>query len=630
MHVMPCCYPQDDQMSSPLNEPQDQNVQENNIQTLVDVNDAAELSSQDLQLKQDHDDADRCYDRMRDAIGRHFEAALTSGKHIVVEKAQYGSAPGDLTMSYGPFNFDDFRLALPASTHQYYNCSHCRQVWSQMSGIAVLDDNGVITYPLVDALKEVAQGDPFAARLLDKLGERKAQRAILTPVSSLSQVVLENDVGGWSHFYGLKHGVHLREFNEGLRPVFDFEYVQTLFQRFVTNELNTDLLAKIFTYIEVQIGKQEHTALVHGERLVQLILDTRRVQDKTGRGLLWLWSTMQRRQNSWMRHINGSCLGIVLDGEREVKADPSKMALILGNVKTLLASATDPENHKQKTAPSKEASFDQAVAFLMERGLKDTMRRRLMRLDEVQSVLWSVEDALRNKSDFEPTVPEGYDPVAQAIAGLKVEKNTDLNAGAEMDKLLGNVNVQVSMSVLAFIAGLDNFESLRLSQLNVNAVAALVTTAATEGDHDQLLTFDKELGPYAATLHTPKPITYADFCSVMGNDRILFVTKDLPVGAIIRSHRIPGTEPNYLVHVEGFASGFATQLASFGTMILGSSIRSDHFGMSRPLCEISKRIPMEGLDAEHTVGGAMLRVGMVFEATLKNGTKQTIALTSWK
>jgi hypothetical protein len=617
-------------MSSPLNEPQDQNVQENNIQTLVDVNDAAELSSQDLQLKQDHDDADRCYDRMRDAIGRHFEAALTSGKHIVVEKAQYGSAPGDLTMSYGPFNFDDFRLALPASTHQYYNCSHCRQVWSQMSGIAVLDDNGVITYPLVDALKEVAQGDPFAALLLDKLGERKAQRAILTPVSSLSQVVLENDVGGWSHFYGLKHGVHLREFNEGLRPVFDFEYVQTLFQRFVTNELNTDLLAKIFTYIEVQIGKQEHTALVHGERLVQLILDTRRIQDKTGRGLLWLWSTMQRRQNSWMRHINGSCLGIVLDGEREVKADPSKMALILGNVKTLLASATDPENHKQKTAPSKEASFDQAVAFLMERGLKDTMRRRLMRLDEVQSVLWSAEDARRNKSDFEPTAPEGYDPVAQAIAGLKVEKNTDLNASAEMDKLLGNVNVQVSMSVLAFIAGLDNFESLRLSQLNVNAVAALVTTAATEGDHDQLLTFDKELGPYAATLHTPKPITYADFCSVMGNDRIVSATKDLPVAAIIRSHRIPGTEPNYLVHVEGFASGFATQLASFGTMILGSSIRSDHFGMSRPLCEISKRIPMEGRDAEHTVGGAMLRVGMVFEATLKNGTKQTIALTSWK
>lgn len=640
---MPCCYPPADTVSSSsLNEIESAPVQQETTHnaaglpevntTLVDVSaavDTAPNNEADLTVADDY------YHILRDAIGRHIESATLRGKLIVTEKPQWSALPGDDKLSYGPINFDDFRLSLPAGAHQHYNCTCCRNAWSQMAGLAVIDSDGVITYPMVDAFQEVADSGqaPLAVKLLEALGQRKKQRATLQPLSNLSHVLLETDHGGWTHFYGVRDADLLQSFNNSLVPMHDFEYVETLFKRLV-DATATDpvLLAKIFTYIVSHLGAKniQHTALSRRDALVQLIHDVRRVHEKSQRGLIWLWATMQKSENRWMRHIVGSVLGVVLDAEREVRADPAKMEKALMECKRLLASATAPENHKQKTAEAPEASVEQAYRFLTDNGLQNTLRRRLFPISEVTSIVWTENGALQAQDIPEDAEALDLDPLAAAFGELKQEKNPTARVSRSMDDILAGVNVSAQMSVQAFVELLPEIVSLKVSPLTPVALPMMVTGAVGEGAHEKLLSFDVEVGPYTSVLTTPQAMQFGVISAIGLNTPHDPRPRELPVSAVFRSRRFQGDDANYVLHIDGFAQTFAQGMVPHGTAVLGSAIVSEHFGMSRALVELSRKMQLDTTAGMQAAGGVMLRTNMVFDAKLKDGTSRTITITSVK
>ena len=337
--------------------------------------------------------AEASYQRLRDAVGRYVEAAIQSGKLVVREKVEAVPGSGGTMYLYGPVQFSHWQAHLPEAAKQYYNCDYCKQVWANLSTLAIMDEDGNLYYPVAAAFLECAD-DPVVAELFKNYPEVKEacaitnkRRATLYPVDKLSDQFLEKEVGGFCHFFGARDSDVIRDFNKAHHAMNDQMYIKGLFEKFVSTEINLPLLAKIFKYIEKEVGEKEHTALSRADDLIKAIAAVRRAQNLSGRGYLYLWALLHKRENSWLSHVNGSLLGIVLDTAISLK-DKDDMEAALTNVKRLLTMATDGLNYKQKTAEAPVAAVEQAFKFLEEKGLKGIMERRLLPLSEVQSVIW--------------------------------------------------------------------------------------------------------------------------------------------------------------------------------------------------------------------------------------------------
>ncbi|BAW19139.1 hypothetical protein [Ralstonia phage RP31] len=598
--------------------------EQSNTPKIVEAVDAAVASKEGGRddIHPDQDVADRSYDAFRRAIGAHITAALQSGKVLVQEKATYGTRPGEYLASYGPLNFFHWRNALPASMHQHFNCDYCRSVWAEMAGIAAMDENGQLSYPVLEAARSIADSDEIIAKVMEELSNGERSRPGYMPLARLSEKLLtERVVGGFQHFYGVEDVNLVREYNRKRTSFADFQYVDRLFQQIIWHGLNVDLLAKVLVYVKANIGDQDHTALGRGDALVELIRSVRRVQTESRNGPLYLWSLLQVNDNSWMRHINGSLLGIVLDVTIELK-DSDDMAAALTRVKALLKQATAGENYKQKTAEASEASLEQTFKFLTENNLRGSLSRRLLPLDEAKQVVW--KGAAAEQVEAGP-VGSALDA---AFGELKQQKNPDLKANAKMDEILGDVEVRKTMSLIEFIRGLSEYQSLEITHESTSMLPVFVTAAAEEGDHAQLLNFVDGIHDTSLLLTTPQPYHYSVIAEWAGETSIVTPPASIDVAAVVRVARPEQEDSGYILHIEGFAPNFYNALSQYGSCILGTMIRSEHFGHSRALTELSKKMPMDVSAGGKGVGGIFCRVGTVLLAKLKNGTFERITITS--
>lgn len=586
--------------------------------------------------------AETSYQRLRDAVGRYVEAAIQCGKLVMREKVEAVPGSGGTMYLYGPVQFSHWQAHLPEAAKQYYNCDYCKQVWANLSTLAVMDEDGNLYYPVAAAFLECAD-DPVVAELFKNYPEVKEacaitnkRRATLYPVDKLSDQFLEKEVGGFCHFFGARDSDVIRDFNKAHHAMNDQMYIKGLFEQFVSTEINLPLLAKIFKYIEKEVGEKEHTALSRADDLVKAIAAVRRAQNLSGRGYLYLWALLHKRENSWLAHVNGSLLGIVLDTAISLK-DKDDMEAALTNVKRLLTMATDGLNYKQKTAEAPVAAVEQAFKFLEEKGLKGTMERRLLPLSEVQSVIW--------KATVQESVAEPEKEVSaadQAFNKLMANKDKDAQSNKKMDEILGNIDVEKRMSLSSFINNLDAYASLSFAPATKSLVPIFITSAVTEGNHDELLTFADGIGEYASMLNTPRPYAYPAMVDFAGLSKAKFdgstLTRmmagnynvDIPISAIFFANQRPGGDRIFTAHIDNFVSNFQATLLEHGSCILGTMIKSEHFGMSRALVELSKQIPLRTEAGASAAGGAMLHggSGTVIKAILKDGTRETIYLTS--
>lgn len=313
--------------------------------------------------------AEASYQRLREAVGRYVAAAIQSGKLVVMEKPQPVPGSGGAMVTYGPVQFSHWQAHLPEEAQQYYNCRYCQQAWAGLSTLAVMDEDGYLYYPVAAAFLECAD-DPVIAKLFENYPEVKVacgdttnRRATIYPLDRLSDMYIEHEVGGFCHFFGFQDKDVLRLWNKDHEAFNDQMYIMGLFEQFISTEINLPLLTKLFQYIDKEIGEKEHTALSRADELVKIIGSVRRAQNLSGRGYAYLWALLHKKENGWLRHVNGSLLGIVLDTAIELR-DKENMSAALANVKNLLKTATADENYKQKTAESSLGALEQTFKFL--------------------------------------------------------------------------------------------------------------------------------------------------------------------------------------------------------------------------------------------------------------------------
>ena len=583
--------------------------------------------------------AEASYQRLREAVGRYVAAAIQSGKLVVMEKPQPVPGSGGAMVTYGPVQFSHWQAHLPEEAQQYYNCRYCQQVWAGLSTLAVMDEDGYLYYPVAAAFLECAD-DPVIAKLFENYPEVKVacgdttnRRATIYPLDRLSDMYIEHEVGGFCHFFGFQDKDVLRLWNKDHEAFNDQMYIKGLFEQFISTEINLPLLTKLFQYIEKEIGEKEHTALSRADELVKIIGSVRRAQNLSGRGYAYLWALLHKKENGWLRHVNGSLLGIVLDTAIELR-DKENMSAALANVKNLLKTATAGENYKQKTAESSLGALEQTFKFLEQKGLKGTMERRLLPISEVDSIIWHTA----SKPDVAVEVKPEVSAADAAFNKLLEKKDGDVQANKKMDEILGAVNVEKRMSLAAFIEGLDAYDSLAFTPASRHLWPVFATTSANEGDHEELLNFVDGVGKHVSLLNTPRPYAFpamVDLAGLTGGTKMDGMTMvrmmsgqrmpNMPITAILRA----GKE-GFIAHVHGFALNFQDSIKEHGSCILGTTIKSEHFGMSRALVELSKQIPMK-TDAGADATGGVFMAGdnsMVLKAVLKDGTTETIYITS--
>lgn len=631
MHAAPCCGPNAPQLDKEIA------MSSNTIANAPDTNTLVEGTPAIKTVPVRNEIADGSYDRLKKVIGDKVTAAITEGKTLVMEKPTVvGESSRGTVYSYGPVDYHHWHSVLPEEAQQTFKCNHCGAAWSLLASIAILEDDGSLTYPLAQALVECEDDEVVTAmfaRYPDVASDVKnpaARHKHMLPLGQLPMHLLHQEVddGGYEHFYAAPFQV-LRNFNNAHRAFNDLQYVQTLYSKLVAKHLHPEILDKIFKVIEIKMPDvRTDTALTRADEVVKLVKTVRLMDANGNNGFLYLWSQLIIRENGWMGHIFGSILGIVMDAAIEMN-DNDNMEMAMLRVKELLSHATSAENYKNKTAPASEQSLDGTMKFLAENNQTGVLSRRLLPIDEVVSVFWTTTEA----NAAEPAAEEApMSALERARAALKKQRDPAVSAVAKLDAMIDNHVTSVNMSLATFIESIGNYATLAVSHRTQSMFPVFVTGPSEEGDHDFLLNFDKGVHPYAHLLQTPQPMAYqtiAQMAEVMNAD--VPYPKELPVMAFFKSQRFPTEPENYVIHLENVGYNFHQMMDKHGSCVLGSTVRSEHFGAySRPLVELSRNIPMDTHAGKNAAGGIFMRVGMVFNAVRKDGAREEILISSLK
>ena len=581
------------------------------------------------------------YQALRNDIAEEITTAIKTGKILLQEKPVAIPNATDKKYSFGMISMDHWRLALPQSRQQYYNCRYCEAVWVHLASVVVLSDDGKQSYPMADAFIKNGE-NPIVRKMLDMnpglqkaIELRTSRNASLVPLANLSMYFMERDigeVGKFDHFYGCDRETYAHYNSEHL-PFTDFEYVQTLYKVFTDNKLDVDMLEKVFAYMDQTVGEQKHTGLSRSKDLVAAIKTVRTVKSKSTHSLIYLWGMLQRKSNRWMQHIQGTLLGIVLDTVVAAHGADDLQTLLV-KAKNLIVKATDPENYKQKTAEATEGSIEQTYKYLVDNGLVHTLERRLLPLTEVKSVVWKQFEANQLDipgEDFDENAPEPVPFNALEIARQKLKdaKNPAVAANQKMDEILNKVVTNVSMSLKQFITTLDQYAQLGLSTRTGVVTPGFVTGAVAPGDHDVLLNFDTSVNKFAHVLSPTTKYAVQQIAVMAGlSHEFIRTMTALNIDAIFYQQHSQEPQPNYVMQIDGMASVMYREiLKQHGTCIVGTAIKSEHFGKSRALTELANQMEMVD-DGQNAAGGVFLYPGTILEAVLKDGRKQTINITS--
>jgi hypothetical protein len=205
-----------------------------------------------------------------------------------------------------------------------------------------------------------------------------------------------------------------------------------------------------------------------------------------------------------------------------------------------------------------------------------------------------------------------------------------------LEKLAGKVDSFVKdhyMSAHAFFASLDQYAEVAISINTPALLPVLVTTAIADGKHDELLNFDKSIHKYASVLQPAKAIPTSvvfHLAEIVNEGWSAMHLPRVPVAGIFESNRLAGEDPNYVFQINNVAFNFYESLKGHGTCILGSMLKSEHFGLSRAVVELARTMEMNIDAGKQAAGGVFMQLGMVLDVVRKDGGKEKITITSVK
>lgn len=582
--------------------------------------------------------ADASYEILKNAIGLRMEAAIAGGKLLLQQKPTPAVRNGRNTIEYGPINFDDWRGRLPLSVQQHYNCNHCRAIWTTLAGLAIIHDDGSLEFPAMEAVRELASEDPVCAQLFNHMPDMAHYYPSLMPLGTITEILVDKEVGGWSHFYGARDRGVIRQYLKDHIYFSDFKYTQDLYQQLSSSRLNLDVLRKLATYVKTHLGKQvEGTALTRSDQLIELMTNVRAAQKNYRRGLVYLMAALQVKANGWMRHINGSVLGIVLDAAIELQDSPDSMDLVLSRCKNLLKSATAADNYKQTTAPATEQHLRATYEFLTEKGWQGALSRKLLPLSEAASVVWDATNGAMRVMSQQEVQPEGSE-LDKAFNKLVEKKDPNTAVNNHLDKVLDDMQAHRNISLKGFIEKLPEFTSMSLSGRNQRAFVLLGTAGAEDGDFTELMAYDGLLHPTGAMIMLTHPVDYREFTRMalrgMVKDPELMARRDasallgseLKVDAVVE-YGSDG-DKGYLLQVHGFAPAFYDYIKENGSCVLNTMIRNEHAPLQRTIRELSQQMKMHNAEDTRAVGGIKISIGNIIDAVDSSGVMKSYVIVS--
>lgn len=579
--------------------------------------------------------AEASYLGLRADIAEAITAAINSGNVLMTEKpvevnGMYKSV--NPQYSFGMVAMDHWRKALPESRQQHYSCDYCKAVWPHLASLVMLNSDGSLTYPLVDAFIKNSNS-PVVMRVLDnnpdlqKAIETRGSRNVgMLPVGHLPKYFRERkpgEVGPFEHFHGCDAET-FENYNQTHAVFADFKYVETLYAKLIDPCLNVDLLEKVFIYVEQKLGSKDHTALSRKEQLVEFIRQLRTIKQNSRHSVSYLWGMLQKKSHAWLQHVYGSILGNVLDAVLEMHGTED-LEEILKRVTGLLKKATSADQYKQKTAEASDQSVEQATKFLINNGYERSLERRLMPFKEIQSVRWQPTDVASEVAKEALKEESPISALAAARQALKGEKDPATNSNAQMDAILGKTIIQKGMSLFAFTESLTDYAEINLCMTPIMAIPCFVTSSVAEGNHRDLMHFDLVAGLDAHVLHptTKQPVTSIANAAIEGTP-----SKTIAIDGIFESNRHSDNPSIYILQLNGLARNLYKNFEQFGSCILGSVLRSEYFGYSRAIVELSSKIKMQIAEDDVLASGIILAPGMVLDVVKKNGLKEKIAITS--
>lgn len=621
---------------------------------------SVELTTTELAIQEEEKQmADKSYELLRGEIATWLKIAIESGNTLLTQKPMsYDAAIG--AISYTPIAYDLWLSALPDHAQQHYNCSHCRTVWDDLFNIVVMDTGGALSFPAVQAFLTF-RNDPVISKIFTNApGGAEAFITYLKTIGSIAgriyfplpkidlNLSMDRTSGGFNHFAAAPEEVIVK-YNDEHMTFNDFKYIDTLFDKFINKDLNTTTLDKLFKYVKVELSKDTtesmtaaNTALDRATDLLAVINQTRLLEKTRRMGIPYLWSCMQVKKNDWLRHVGNSVLNIVIDGYFTLK-DHDNMEEGLVHIKRLLSTAMAVETYKVKTAEAPLASLEQAYKFLVESGYQNTLKRRLMLISEVESIVW--KETLSSDLEVQGTGKEENTETDTELENIFKEMSLKKDHKASIEnKLSGLLDSPVgrkSCSIQTFVETLDTIQSLSLNPAGNSflLIPFFCTTAVGEGEHDELLNFDTRIGKYASGLMSSVGYTYSTIQQIARNGETpgspdAPQLEDIPVTAIFTSK--PGavndgeTECNHVLNITNVGSNFQLSMVQHGSCILGSMIKSEFYGMSGPLVEMSKKFELVATDRPNTAGGVYLVPGAVLNVKYKDGSRELVQLTSFK
>lgn len=607
---------------------------------------------------------DRHYQNLRNLFNIAITDALTSGKAVYDRSFGYNDPFTGKYVDRRILSFDTWLSTLHEDVRQHYTCRACRDAWSYIFNVCVQETDGTLKYPAVDVLLLAhAKGDPVIENLFRNApggtdGFKAYLKEAIEPRDNelfpMFKVPLEKnsdtDSCGWTHFHLADMEV-LETYNENRTTFGDVLYADGLFKRLIDERFDGGAFTQLCETIRKEIlDKKKETftvidgsALMRYPDLVTLVAEIQLYHKVSRTGLTYLHERLGRSANGWLRHLNGSVLGNALDAYFELLDNPNDFKKIFDKVVRILDRAVDSANYKNKVAEAKPATIEQAYNFLTENGLDSTLMRRLIDMDEVKHKVWTASPIVAVE---EAKADNSVNTLDAAYNTVMATKDTEANRLEQVKKHLGlrfaQVEGKATMSIKEFISRVGNYASMSLClESNAKVQPYLATTSITpDVDHGKLLRFVEQFVEHMLYYTTPAPVPSQIFAFENLNDKLEIISRDmggltrledLEVNAVLETVDRDDNRA-YIANIPGAGGTISHMFKGYGTAIIPSVLQGEHYGMGKAFQELSAKLKLcvkEGCSVRNAVGGVYIIPGMTFDVVLKDGSKESVYLTSY-
>ena len=561
---------------------------------------------------------DEAFAALREDIKARFEQGMVGGKRL-------------FRMDEVRFNIDKLMLVTPEALRSYYTCNACTSFLRRFSSMGFMADDGSLNNVVLDAL---SASEYFSMRIeiampnFMAMSKKHLQRVKPVAVPTLNfsftnseSATLKNEDGVFTHLHGS---------NEHQRQRYNASNVSSD----ATNQAAVVWMNMQATFIsgEKLIALQARLEKeIHRPEAVGLLTPYAELMDKVkamkSNQVRFLASLLITREYSWLNQIENKLAANVLEELRDPSITADNISERLTMLVRKLKARTAPGVYKEKVAASSDGLIDNTVKFLKEKGWEDALLRTIPTIEEYP-MTWRPGQVTEKAVAAEETPVSALDAAASQLRKNKsaTDKAQDLEDG--LDGFIKKPAGTTSISLKSFNERLADFAKIELSFAGAPLYPVMVT-APTDGKAYPEM-FKYTLCPEAnakgmlAVMNTspisPRTVEHALAGGYSANPEQFTSIKS---GSFYELNGYSEEESTGgRAWLKGISDYFFRNYESYGGMILGTNLAEAHYGMSRGLIDLSRKMKLgyAGVATSNGAGGLAVAVGMLFRCTKFDGT----------